>query len=129
MTRTRNQVLQELDKDFKERTERFEKERLSLMEQTKELRQELEKVTCSLDVGPLACPLVWALCVSFGVGPLACPLVWAPLRVLWCGPPCVSIGVGPLACPLVWALRVSFGVGPCISFGVGPLACPLVLAP
>eukprot|EP00731_Ephydatia_muelleri_P030003 Em0021g526a len=43
LTRVRNQVLQELDKDLKERTERFEKEKQSLMDQTKELRQELEK--------------------------------------------------------------------------------------
>lgn len=41
-------MLQELDKDLRERTERYEKEKQSLMDQTKELRQELEKV-----IGPL----------------------------------------------------------------------------
>ena len=44
LTRSRNRSVLELDQGLREKSEKFEKEKLSLMEQNKQLRQELDKV-------------------------------------------------------------------------------------
>lgn len=64
LTRSRNRSVLELDQGLREKSEKFGKEKLSLMEQNKQLRQELDKVisgllslSLSLFLSPLLSPL------------------------------------------------------------------------
>ena len=49
VTRSRNRSMMELDQGLQEKSEKFEREKASLMDQNKELRHELDKVTANYE--------------------------------------------------------------------------------
>ena len=48
LTRSRNKSMMELDQGLRERSEKFEKEKNTLIEQNKQLRKEMDKVCVCL---------------------------------------------------------------------------------
>jgi len=67
LTRSRNKSMMELDQGLREKSEKFEKEKNTLIEQNKQLRKEMDKVCIRLSLYQCICVgLLW-LSVSSSV--------------------------------------------------------------
>ena len=64
LTRFRNKSMMELDQGLREKSEKFEKEKNTLIEQNKQLRKEMDKVCICLS-------LCQCVCVHSGYLPLS----------------------------------------------------------
>ena len=67
LTRFRNKSMMELDQGLREKSEKFEKEKNTLIEQNKQLRKEMDKVCICLSLCQCVC--VCLLWLSASVSP------------------------------------------------------------